>query len=314
MYADTAFGQALATPVSLSSYGGQPTTSGWMVYNIPLADLGAANVTLGDLVIYNATSSSEPAVYVDQIELMSGVAPTPIPTATPTPGPTSTPTPGPTATPTPTPGSSTIQQDGTIHSTYANGGNVTLSSFSVSGSNSNRFLLVAVGSHQGGGTTGATGVSYGGTAMTLLKSKVGSYGEFVQLWGLEAPAGGTGNIVTSGISGGDLTFISAYSLYNVKQTYTVQTAALSQSSNSSSISITPNSANNWIIDAIEAEPVPSVSGSNTQNWSQDALPNSYDNGNGSWIKQSGGPTAVSMAWSLSYGGRSNQVAVALEPN
>jgi len=295
VYADSIFGQAFTTPVSLANYGGQPTTSGWTVYNIPLADLAAANVNLSDIVIQNATGSNEPAVYVDQVELMSGVAPTPIPTATPTPAP------------------STIQQDGTVQSTYSGGGNVTLSNFSVTGSNSNRFLLVAVGSHQGGGSTGATGVTYGGTAMTLLKSMIGQYGEFVQLWGLEAPAGGTGNIVTSGLSGGDFTFVSAYSLYNVKQTYTVQTAALSQSSGSSSVSITPNSANNWIIDAIEAEPVPSVSGSNTQDWSQDGAPNSYDNGNGSRIEQSGGPTSVSMAWNLSYGGRSNQVAVGLEP-
>ncbi len=98
VYADSTFGQALTTPVSLASYGGQPTISGWTVYNIPLADLAASNVTLGDIVIQNATGSNEPAVYVDQVELMSGTVPTPTATPTPTAAPTATPTPTP-ATP-----------------------------------------------------------------------------------------------------------------------------------------------------------------------------------------------------------------------
>ncbi len=232
--------------------------------------------------------------------------PTPIPTNTPTPTPT--PTPIPTATPTPAPG---VHLDGTISVKHNTGGNITLSSFPVTGSNSNRFLLVAIGSHQGGGTTGATSVKYGTASMTLLTSQVGQYGEYVQLWGLENPAGGSANIVSSGANAGDFTFIAAYSLYNVKQTYTVKTAKKTQSSNSSSISITPNSANNWIIDAIESEPIPTVSGSNVQDYSQ--TNNSYDNGRGSRIMQSGGPTSVTMGWNLSYGGRSNQVGVALEP-
>jgi hypothetical protein len=215
--------------------------------------------------------------------------------------------------PTPTPTPSGIQLDGTIRSAHNSGGNITLSNFVVNGSNANRFLLVAVGSHQGGGTKGATGVKYGTVAMTKLASKVGSFGEFIQMWGLQAPAGGTANIVTSGVSGGDFTFVAAYSLYNVKQTYTLVTGTKSQSSNSSTINITPLSANDWIIDAIESEPIPSVSGSNVQDWSQDGAPSSFDNGNGSRIVQSGGPTSISMRWNLSYGGRSNQAAVALEP-
>jgi RHS repeat-associated protein len=210
-------------------------------------------------------------------------------------------------------GGSTIELDGTIESTYNTGGNITLSSFPVNGSNSNRFLLVSVGSHQGGGATGATGVTYGGVAMTKLAQQIGQYGEFVQMWGLQAPAGGSGNIVTAGISGGDYTFLAAYSLYNVKQTYTVVSDNLSQSSNYSSVTVTPNSANNVIVDVIEAEPVPTVDGDNELDWSENGHPNSYDNGSGSSILQSGGPIAVDMDWSLSYGARSNHVAVALEP-
>ncbi len=210
-------------------------------------------------------------------------------------------------------GGGSISLNGSVQTNRNSGGNITLSSFPVNGSNSNRFLLVAVGSHQGGGSTGATGVTYGGTAMTQLVQTIGQYGEFVELWGLQAPAGGTGNIVTSGLSGGDFTFIAAYSLYNVKQTYSVVTGTHSQSSNSSSINITPSSANNWIIDAIEAEPVPSISGSASQDWTLNGVPNSYNNGEGSHIAQSGGPTQVSMSWGLSYGARSNHAAVALEP-
>lgn len=97
VYADSVYGQPLVNPVSLANYGGQPTTSGWTVYNIPLADLGAADVPLGDVVIHDATSSNQPAVYVDDVRLISAPAPTPTPT--PTPAPTNTPTPTPSQQP-----------------------------------------------------------------------------------------------------------------------------------------------------------------------------------------------------------------------
>lgn len=56
-----------------------------------------------------------------------------------------------------------------------------------------------------------------------------------------------------------------------------------------------------------------MSGSNSQDWNLNGVPHSYNNGEGSRIVQSGGPTQVTMSWSLSYGARSNQAAVAIEP-
>ncbi len=80
VYVDSVYGTPLTTPVSLANYGGQPNSKGWTVYNIPLADLGATNVPLGDIVIHNPKSLDEPVVYVDQVELSNGV-PTPLTTS-----------------------------------------------------------------------------------------------------------------------------------------------------------------------------------------------------------------------------------------
>ena len=43
----------LGSPLPLSSYGGYPTSTGWTVYTIPLADLKATNVSLGSIVFHN---------------------------------------------------------------------------------------------------------------------------------------------------------------------------------------------------------------------------------------------------------------------
>jgi tyrosinase len=105
VYADSTYGQPLATPVSLRNYGGQPTSTGWTVYTIPLTDLNATNRTIRDFVIHEARSANEPALYVDQVELVGSTQSTPTPTSTVTlpPTPTLTSTPTPTRTPTPTP-------------------------------------------------------------------------------------------------------------------------------------------------------------------------------------------------------------------
>ncbi len=76
VYADSVFGQPLSAPVSLANYASQPNSTGWTVYNIPLADLGATNVPLGDIVIHNPYATDQQAVYVDQVELTSGNPPT----------------------------------------------------------------------------------------------------------------------------------------------------------------------------------------------------------------------------------------------
>ena len=61
----------LTRPLSLANYGGYPVASGWKVYTIPLADLKATNVSLGSIVIHTWTGSAQPAVYIDDIQLVS---------------------------------------------------------------------------------------------------------------------------------------------------------------------------------------------------------------------------------------------------
>ena len=62
---------SLNSPLPLSSYGGYPTSTGWTVYTIPLADLKATNVSLGSIVFHNWTGSAQGAIYIDDIQLIS---------------------------------------------------------------------------------------------------------------------------------------------------------------------------------------------------------------------------------------------------
>ncbi len=114
------------TKVPLENYGGTPPTGTWKIYTIPLSDLGASNVTLGDVVFHEWSGKAQPPIYIDSIQLTNdpitaaptptSVPPTPTPTQTPPPTPTPTPTATatPTVVPTPTPepsGSLTIYDD-----------------------------------------------------------------------------------------------------------------------------------------------------------------------------------------------------------
>ena len=121
VYADASYGQPLRAPVSLTNYGGQPTSTGWTVYTIPLADLGANNQNVKDFTIHEARSVNEPALYVDQVELVgTSTQTTPTPTPTNFPTPTIATTPTPTRTPTPT-----ITPTATVTPTPAPGGSTT---------------------------------------------------------------------------------------------------------------------------------------------------------------------------------------------
>lgn len=100
--------QTALTKVMLANYGGDPTSSSWKVYQIPLTDLGAVGKQIIWIDMGFASGSSNIALYLDSIVFVSStVAPTntPIPTtsisATPTPTATPTPLPGITITPTP---------------------------------------------------------------------------------------------------------------------------------------------------------------------------------------------------------------------
>lgn len=102
-------GNALSQPVSLDTYGGQPVSSRWKTYSIPLANLGAENATIGHVVLHEWSGSAQPSVYLDQIQFSvngtgqrTSASPTPLATPSPTPFPTPSATPSPTPSPTPT--------------------------------------------------------------------------------------------------------------------------------------------------------------------------------------------------------------------
>jgi hypothetical protein len=100
-------GGATLTKVPLANYGGTPPVGTWKVYTIPLSDLSASNISLGDVVIHEWSGKSQEPIFIDSIQLINEPdtpTPTPAPTPVPaTPAPTPTPTQAPAPTPTPTP-------------------------------------------------------------------------------------------------------------------------------------------------------------------------------------------------------------------
>jgi glucose/arabinose dehydrogenase len=61
--------QPLSNALPLASVGGDPVTSVWKVYEIPLANLNASNAIIKGIVIHEITGGAQPAVYVDEVEL-----------------------------------------------------------------------------------------------------------------------------------------------------------------------------------------------------------------------------------------------------
>jgi hypothetical protein len=62
-------GNNLSAPIALTAYGGDPITSSWKVYEIPLSALNASNKRIYDVVIHEISGGAQPAVYVDEIQL-----------------------------------------------------------------------------------------------------------------------------------------------------------------------------------------------------------------------------------------------------
>lgn len=60
----------LLKSITLSNYGGYPSTSSWKMYTIPLTALGADNKIIGDFTLQNNTSTAQPVLYVDQVQLV----------------------------------------------------------------------------------------------------------------------------------------------------------------------------------------------------------------------------------------------------
>jgi hypothetical protein len=73
-------------PLDLSSVGGDPTPGTWKLYNVPLSSLGGTSRTIKGVSFQDLTGKTQPAVYADQIQLVSApvtaggsTAPTPTP-------------------------------------------------------------------------------------------------------------------------------------------------------------------------------------------------------------------------------------------
>src|SRR5689334_3027976 len=102
------------------------------------------------------------------------------------------------------------------------------------GNNSNRYLLVGVAVHQGT----VSNVTFNGTALTRLVTVATSFNETAELWGMNAPAVTTANVVATQ-SGGSQIMIGAISLYNVYQfVQPAATASAIGNSSQAAVSIT----------------------------------------------------------------------------
>jgi hypothetical protein len=76
------------------------------------------------------------------------------------------------------------------------GGTTTVSH--VVGSGSNMLLIVSISTWNNGGTgAGCSSVTYGGTAMTLVRAGVANGAFYTEQWALVAPTSGTANIVAT---------------------------------------------------------------------------------------------------------------------
>ncbi|GEM_PF-1780705 len=99
----------LAPFAPLTNYGGEPAPGSWVVYTIPVADLGGSGKQIGGFVLQEAQGRAQPAIYLDEIAFTNGGgAPTPTASATPSPTASATPSATPSPTPPPAPSSGRI--------------------------------------------------------------------------------------------------------------------------------------------------------------------------------------------------------------
>ncbi len=174
---------------------------------------------------------------------------------------------------------------------------------------SNRLLITSFASYQGGEQP--SGVVFNTTeTVTSIVQKTGSYSECSSIWGLIAPTQTTANVVYSDV--GAYYVFAIYSLTGCDQTVLPATTATGGAeSSTASLSITPTVDNCWIIDALEAEPVPTMTTTDGVNdWVDEGQ--SYQHGAGSHFVQTTA-AAKTMSYSLSYGARWNLCACAVKP-
>ena len=121
----------------------------------------------------------------------------------------------------------------------------------------NRYLVVQVGIRLGGGTYGTnvttTSVTYGAQAMTLLGGATRGTSERAELWGLVAPASGTGTItVTVSNTGARNLAVTcgAQSFSGVDQSAPTGALAAANNGNTTPTVAVTNSASDYVVDAV----------------------------------------------------------------
>ncbi len=81
--------QLLHPAIALDGYGGQPVSSSWKVYTIPLQDLNANGKTIKGIMLQDTTGKTQQTLYIDQIALTGmGSSAQSVPTASVTGAPT----------------------------------------------------------------------------------------------------------------------------------------------------------------------------------------------------------------------------------
>lgn len=189
-------------------------------------------------------------------------------------------------------------QDGSVVTDEYNNGTKAI----TIGNQENRILLVGYGSYQGGGPSGMT---YAGQALTKIVEMVGSFSEVCSIWGLLAPPVGTDNLIVSGL--GNWSAFGALSLYNAKQSLSMKTGKVGGDSGEVVLNFATEYKNSWIVTAIEAEPVPTMTTPNgvlDWNWEGDV----FQHAQGQHVDKAS-PGNVRLSASLSYGARWNICAL-----
>ena|GEM_PF-1011157 len=158
-----------------------------------------------------------------------------------------------------------------------NSANTSSLSFShTPGTGTNRLMLVgiAVGATTSGGNPPTvTGVTFGGTGMTLVTNQVSGVGGanddvIVYIYRLTNPASGAANVVVS-LSGAGSIAAGATTFTNVDQTTPLGTPAVNSSTGSGSASVTNSSAGGEIVYSIvgwDENPTITVAGGQTSLW------------------------------------------------
>lgn len=169
-------------------------------------------------------------------------------------------------------------------------------------------IVAAIGIHQGTVNT----VTWNGTSITQGPTAATAFNERAQLWYSLSPAAGTFNLIFDGTASGGR-FLCGYVLRGVKTSgQPGQTATATGSSAESSVSITPPSDNNLIIDSHYSEGDFTTVGAGQTERANLQGNDSFENGASSSTLQTSA-AAEAMTWTIGSGQRWASVAIAFEP-